>query len=167
VKIENPLAFRYILSDDVYLLNNDKSQFINIAVEETKSEPPALNFSYLGGNKKKFLVIVHYADAEFMNDQHLNALENTLKRLNFELDDVAIFNISGNNGFGFEAIEGFFKPQKLLILGKNTLPAGDEKLPFNNITTVENCRTLHTFSFNQMMDNTENKKTFWEQMKQL
>jgi hypothetical protein len=167
VKIENPLAFRYILSDDVYLLNNDKPQFIRIAAEENINGPPALNFDYLGGNKKNFLVIVHYGAAKFMDDQHLSALTNTLKRLNFELDDIAIFNISGNDAIGFQAIADFFKPQRLLILGKNALPQGNGTLPFNNIATVANCRTLHTFSFSQMMDNTENKKTFWEQMKQL
>jgi hypothetical protein len=167
VKIENPIALRYILSDDVYLLNNDKHQFIGIAPGENINESPTLNLNYLGGNKKNFLVLVHYGDAKFMDDQHLNALENTLKRLNFELDDVAIFNISGNKEIGFEAMADFFKPQKLLILGKNAVPKGYETLSFNNITTVTNCRALRTFSFSQMMDNTENKKTFWEQMKQL
>lgn len=167
MKIENPLALRYILSDDLYLLNSDKHQFTGVASKEEITALPALNLNYFGGNKKNFLVIVHYVDATFINEQHLSALESTLKRLNFGLDDVAIFNISGNDEIMFQAVADFFKPQKLLILGKETLLPGNEPLPFNNITTLANCRTLHTFSFSQMMDNTENKKTFWEQMKQL
>jgi hypothetical protein len=102
-----------------------------------------------------------------MHEPHLLALESTLKRLSFEMDDVAIFNIAANNEPTFDTLADFFKPQKLLILGKAALPVGYETLTPNVITTAENCKTLYTFSFNQMMDNTEYKKIFWEQIKQL
>jgi len=44
---------------------------------------------------------------------------------------------------------------------------GMENLPVNKIQEIKNCRKLYTFSFAEMMDNTENKKVFWEQIKQL
>lgn len=167
MKIENPLAFRYILQDDVYLLNNDKIYFANIPVTKDIPETPSVSFNYLGGNKKNFLVITHSVDAEFMHELHLKALESTLKRLSFEMDDVAIFNIAGDPEIEFEILADFFKPQNVLVLGKEAFPVGWETSTFNAVTTTNNCKMLYTFSFSQMMDNTEYKKVFWEQMKQL
>jgi hypothetical protein len=167
VKIENPLAFRYILQDDVYLINDDKAYFAHLPVTEIIPETPSLSFNYLGGNKKNFLVITHYADATSMHELHLKALESTLKRLSFEMDDVALFNIAGDAEIEFDILADFFKPQKLLILGKEALPVGRETFTFNAITTANKCKTLYTFSFSQMMNNNEYKKVFWEQIKQL
>jgi DNA polymerase III psi subunit len=61
----------------------------------------------------------------------------------------------------------FFKPKKLLMLGKSSLPEDIELLTLNKPQQLNNCHTLFSFSFDEMMDNNENKKAFWEQMKQL
>src|ERR1700744_6485906 len=108
MKVENPLAFSFILQDDIYLLNADKAQYStpvaltqeNILAEPEVAYEPAppepvkepLSLNYLGGNKKNFLVIAHYPGYDFMHDKHLAALESTLARLGFSMDDVGIIN---------------------------------------------------------------------------
>ena len=165
--IENPIALRFIMQDELYLLNSDKVLYDAPAAPHPIAETLAVSFNYLGGNKKKFLVVTHYPDQEFIPDKHLAALENILKRLDFSLDDAAIFNIARHSGLAFEHLNNFFKPQKLLLLGANTLPEGMEAPAFNKTAALNNCSTLFSFSFDEMMENNENKKVFWEQMKQL
>jgi len=170
MNIENPLAYSFILQDDIYLLKADKQALKNrerpasetVVVTETVSPV----FKYLGGHKKQYLVITHYPDADFMTPPHLTALENTLKRLGNQLDDIAIFNLARHPGAEFQQIVDFFKPQKMLILGSYTLPPAISKIDPNKPQPVNNIRTLLSFSFGEMMESMENKKEFWEAMKQ-
>jgi hypothetical protein len=171
IKIENPVAFSFIMQDEIYLLNNDKTFYSVDAIPEPVQAPlpetPKPDFKYLGKHKKQFLVITHYPETEFMDSSHLTALESTLKRLEFSLDDVAIFNLAAHPDVAFKALGDFFDPKTLLILGKEALPQGIETLQLNKIEKISNCYTLFTYSFGTMMGSTENKKAFWEQMKQL
>ncbi|MDF2431011.1 MAG: hypothetical protein JWP44_642 [Mucilaginibacter sp.] len=174
MRVENPAAFSFIMQDDLYLLNKEKAVFEAPAKPLTAVEPvfqPAIEtvtvkFNYLGGYKKDFLVIVHYPDVEFMPERHLMALESTLKRLEISLDDTAVLNRSAHPEASFDQLTGFFKPRKLLILGNNALPPRIVKIEQNKLQQLNNCPALFTFSFDEMMDSNENKKTFWEQMKQ-
>jgi hypothetical protein len=191
MNIENPIAFSFIMQDDIYLLNKDKEQYSTVAVSEpvsilaepepeyaaavadlvataiTAAEPMPVNFNYLGGHKKNFLVIVHYPEHDFMHEKHLAALESTLTRLGFSRDDVAIFNKAKYIDVEFAALATYFKPEKLLILGKGSLPTGIEAIELNKLKQLNSGPALFTFSFDEMMDSIENKKAFWEQMKQL
>jgi hypothetical protein len=177
VRIENPVAFSFILQDDLYLLNNDKIVKPVAEIPANVPEPvlqapvhqietPAPDFNYLGKHKKHCLILVFYPGLEAMPAPYLTALENTLKRLGFELDDVAILNLANYKETVFEQLATFFKPKKLLILGRHALPKGLAAPALNQQVQVDNARTLFTFSFDEMMDNNDMKKVFWEQMKQ-
>ena len=175
MKIETPVAFSFIMPDELYLLHNDKvvgpAPSTSMPIPEPSPAPaiktPPVNFNFMGGNKKKFLIITHYPDLEFINDTHLTALENILKRLEVTLDDAAIFNIAKYAGTGYQQVVGSFKPERLLLLGKNALPPGIGQLTLNQPQQLNNCNILFSFSFDEMMDSNENKKAFWEQMKKL
>ena len=166
MKAENPAALRFIMQDDVYLLPNDKSQ-TNEIVTEAVIETPAVTFNYLGKHKKSFLVIVHYPDHDFIVDAHLTALQNILTRKDHSLDDVAIFNIAQYTGTNFEQLTGYFNPQRILVLGKNALPQNIPATQLNQPAALAGCMVLYSFSFEEMMDNTDHKRVFWEQMKNL
>lgn len=195
MKVENAAAFSFILQDDIYLLEKERLQYSEpqVAIPEAMTsqpavvavlqepepeivkqtepevvkQPEAISFKYLGGHKKHFLIIVHYPQHEFMDDRHLAALENTIGRLGFMRDDVAIFNLAAHAAASFDAVTGYFKPGKLLMLGARSLPAGIAAIELNKQQTINNFPALYTFGFDEMMDNVERKKAFWEQMKQL
>jgi hypothetical protein len=177
VKTENPAALHFILQDDIFLLNQDRDAYSHTAlpVEQPvlQAEPTVVVktkqvvFNYLGGNKKNFLITVHYPGIDFMDDAHLTALQNTLKRLGFELDDVAILNIANHVNVDHENISHFFKPEKILLMGKSALPKNISPLKLNEPQTEGNCAMLFSFSFDEMMDSNDYKKAFWEQMKLL
>ena len=177
MKTENPAALHFILQDDIFLLNQDRETYSDTAlpVEQPvlQAEPTVVVetkqvvFNYLGGNKKNFLITVHYPGIDFMADAHLTALQNTLKRLGFELDDVAILNIANHVDTDHETISNFFNPEKILLMGKSALPKNISPLKLNEQQTQGKAAMLFSFSFDEMMDSNEYKKAFWEQMKLL
>jgi hypothetical protein len=208
VRSENPAALRFILQDDIYLLQSDKGVVSQtpatpveaIAPTEIIPEPPvtapaaatlpeppatapaaatpsapqitvtettAVPFNYMGGNKKRFLIITHYPTEDFITADHLAALQNILKRLEYEIDDVAILNLAKATITTVTDIVAHFKPEKLLILGESAVPAGMGVPPVNQYKKMKNGVFLRSFSFDEMMSSTDNKKVFWEQMKNL
>jgi hypothetical protein len=166
VKVEDPNALRFVLQDDVYLLEEDKRAYNDIPKPQPEIKTPEPNFNYLGANKKNFLILVNYPAHEFIADDHLTALESVLGRKTHSRDDVAIFNIA-KAVTEYELLADYFKPQTLLILGKESIPAGMQEPQFNLRTDRDGLNLLYTFSFNEMMTSTDNKKAFWDQMKTL
>ena len=187
VNIENPAALHFIMQDDLFFLNADKNLYhnkvitvevpvvetvitapgtVSPVVEDTVVDKP-VDFKYHGKNNKNFLVLVHYPTLEFIHETHLTALENILKRKGFEIADVAIVNLAKHDAVNIDELTNYFKPQKLLILGKNAQPQGIQPLALNVPQQVASLATLYSFSFDEMMDNNDYKKAFWEQMKGL
>jgi len=186
VNVETPIALQFILQDELYLLNNDKSLYSSIntpvidevietmveitpaveTVEAVAVETP-LTFNPLGAGKTNFLILVHYPELEFIAEAHLTALENILKRKGLAMDDVAIVNMAKHSEAGFEHINKHFKPEKILMLGNKALPAGIGAIGLNIPLQIAGSTALYSFSFDEMMDSNELKKAFWEQMKNL
>jgi len=179
-----PAQLSYFLQEDIYLLKTDKDLYrgdhepvISAPVIEPVSElpqqpvavpeTPATTFKYLGGNQKNFLVLAHYPAEEFMAEAHLSALTSTLARINFALNDVAIVNMAQQTEKGWQAIKQFFEPKKLLLLGTSTTPSSLPQLNINQLHQGSNITALLTFSFDEMMSNNDNKKTFWNQIKNI
>ncbi|MHB8207102.1 hypothetical protein [Mucilaginibacter sp.] len=173
MRTENSAALHFILQDDIFLLKHDREAYSHVALTVEQPEPlvvletKQVEFNYLGGNKKNFLITVHYPGIDFMDDAHLTALQNTLKRLGFELDDIAILNLANHTEADYETISGFFNPKKMLLMGKSALPKNIGPIKLNEQQTLGNCVMLFSFSFDEMMDSNEYKKAFWEQMKLL
>jgi DNA polymerase III psi subunit len=197
VKVENPAAFRFVLEDELYLLNADKLLYDKVAepeptaavapspvVENTKPETvaaspsltpepqsviktPVADFKYMGKNLKSFLVLTHYNATEFIKADHLTALENILKRKELGPDDVAIFNLANYSETKFSQLKTFFKPTKVLVLGGDALPQDIKVLKLNKPVTSNGITVLYSFSFEEMMDSVDYKKAFWEQVKTL
>lgn len=135
------------------------------ALLQPVKQVPAIK--YRGNNSSGYVVLVHYPAAEWMHDAHLTALENTLKRKGIEPAEVAIINMATQNEITFDVFIEQLRPKKLLLMGKESLPAGIAELKFNQLHQLTGCTALYTFSFGEMMESNENKKIFWEQMKAL
>jgi hypothetical protein len=183
VRADNPAALRFILQDDIYLLQGDKAlarQTVTQPVAEIQPEPvievasialvaetPAIAFNYLGKNKKRFLIITYYPQHEFIADEHLTALQNILKRKEYDIDDVAILNLAKTTISALDELATYFNPKKLLILGKDAQPANMEVIALNQTKQLPDFTALYSFSFDEMMSSVDNKKAFWDQMKNL
>ncbi|MFD1257099.1 hypothetical protein ACFQ3S_09850 [Mucilaginibacter terrae] len=194
MKLDTPLAqLRYFLQDELYLLKGDMQSYRNPDAPQTATVEPAFaaadmeadtttasaspttsaiieqtyapTFKYLGNNQKSFLILTHYPAEQFIAEAHLTALLNTVTRLNFSQDDVAIVNLSANPAVSWPQLADFFNPAKLLVLGAAALPAQMPNLNQNEVQQLNACLALYTFSFDEMMGNKENTKAFWNQIK--
>ena len=182
--IENPVALHFIMQDDLFFLDEDRKAYAEaeIAVSEpVKVVPPAqpvlekvapvleskaVEFTFMG-KKGGMLILVHYPAFEFIHDAHLTALENILKRKDIAIGDVAILNMAKHTGAAFDELINYFGAKKILLLGKQALPAGIVPLELNTPKQLAANTTLYSFSFDEVMDSPDNKKAFWEQMKNL
>ena len=166
MKVEDPNALRFILQDDIYLLDEDKRDDNQTPALQPQIETPQVSFNYLGTNKKNFLILVNYQGHEFIPDDHLAALESVLTRKGYSRDDVVILN-TAKTDTRYESLTAYFKPGKLVILGEGSMPDGIKLPKFNQLENRDGLDVLYTFSFDAMMTNTDNKKAFWDQMKTL
>jgi hypothetical protein len=166
VKVEDTNALRFILEDELYLLNEDKSLYSDAQKSQPEIQTPQPVFNYLGANKKNFLILVSYSEHEFIKDEHLAALEAVLGRIGYSRDDVAIFNLA-KRGSSLEQLLVYFEPKIMLVLGEVAIPTGMMDPKFNSIQKTPGLYTLYTYSFDEMMTAVENKKAFWEQIKNL
>ena len=164
MKVEDPAAFRFIINEDIYLLSHDKEHQSKKVVKEAESVP--FSFNYEGKNSKNFLILTYYPNQEAISAPHFAALQAILLRKGYQPDEVAILNIALNNA-DVNAITGYFNPEKLLILGEKAIPGGMPAPQFNRLQPVAGCNILLSFCFDDMMENTDNKRAFWEQMKSL
>jgi hypothetical protein len=131
------------------------------------SETPAAPFKYHGGNQKNFLVLVSYPDYDIMEPAHLTALESTVKRKGMAMDDVAVLNVAQYGQAQFKDIEAYFKPQRLLLMGKTALPLNMPVPAPNQLVKQGVCDMVFTFSFAGMMGNKDRTKVFWDLVKTL
>ena len=173
--IENPIALHFIMQDDLFFLDVDKKAYVDLDVPvaepvkqaiaiEPVLETKAVEFSFMG-KRGDMLILVHYPTLEFIHDTHLTALENILKRKEMAIGDVAILNMARHSEAGFEDLINYFGSKKILMLGQKALPKGIGPVNRNAPQKMGNAIALYSFSFDEMMDSPENKKAFWEQMK--
>jgi hypothetical protein len=167
VKVEDTNALHFIFPDEIYLLDEDKPLYSISATPTPEIKTLPVSFNYLGSNKKNFVLLVHYPLHEFIQDDHLVALESILTAKKLSLEDVAIVNIAKQNVLGYGDIQSFFQAKTIVLLGKDALPEALPPAKLNVIEEVNGLKLLHTFSFDEMMDNNINKKAFWEQVKTL
>lgn len=78
-------------------------------------DPTTTKWKYLGENKKKTLVVVHYTDAVHIPDKQLAFLTKLLAACNLSLSDVAIFNFQGHEPTQFNEIVNYFRPKSVLL----------------------------------------------------
>ena len=166
MKVEDNNALRFILQDEIYLLDEDKTLYTGPLKAPPGIQTPQPVFIYLGANKKNFLILVSYDEHEFIKDEHLTALEAVLGRIGYSREDVAIFNQAKHDS-NLEQLLANFQPKMLIILGEAAIPTGLPNPKFNSIEKSADLDTLYTFSFDEMMTTFENKKAFWEQIKNL
>lgn len=77
----------------------------------------AVNFKFLGENRKKVLIVVSYPDAVFIPDKQLGFLTTLLAACKFTLADTAVFNFYNFSETDFSERLNFFKPAVVFLFG--------------------------------------------------
>ncbi len=179
--IENTAALQFLITEDIYLAKKDVNIYRDMVShtgaaavdlpEDTNVmpliAPIPISFSYLGDNKQQFLIVCHYAEVDCIDDKHLEALKSALQRKDLTLDDVAIINLAKHSAATSDELLTYFKPKRLLILGREGLLSPWDASPLNQLTDLGGRKLLYSYSFAEMMGDRDKTKAFWEQMKVL
>ena len=168
MQTEQAVALQILMNDDLYLTPDDlfwKAEEVqNTLLEEPavaikQEAKPAINF--FGKNLKNFLILTE----QQLNDNQLNALENTLARKQMSFDDVAVVDFSAHKKFNIEDLYASFMPQKLVCFGLKAEDLGLPEATLNEIYNQLPYKILYTYSFTEMLGNKDKTKAFWEAMK--
>ena len=161
----NPYALRYLLNETVYAFEITKK-------DKEPNEEPLVEISpiyqFLGGNKKQILYIVDNQAHAYFSTGALDAFSRTINALGLSMEDIAVFNIGKHTPIiNFDQICAYFNPQKVILAGASPTQLTLNNLSLNDPITIDNIKVLYTFSFEEMLTDTERKKTFWQQVKTL
>jgi len=96
--------------------------------QEAKSPMTDSGFKFLGGNKKRTLVVVRYNNAVHLADKQLSFLTKLLAACNLSLADVTIFNFQDQQSSQFNQIIDHFKPKSVLLFD---IKPADFGMPMN------------------------------------
>ena len=174
LKSTNPLALRYLITEDLYLLDDipvtehlktEAAQPVENAPETPVKE--FNGFDYLGENNKYFLLVVNEPSHKTMLPKELEALQSILSAKKMELKDVALLNLNNYPGATFVQMKSFFVCSKIVLFGISPQQIQLHSIPLNTPTDIQGTKILSTFSFSEMMDNLDKKKAFWAEMKGL
>ncbi|TZF85641.1 hypothetical protein FW774_00760 (plasmid) [Pedobacter sp. BS3] len=165
----NRLALGLLLTDDIYKVDDpaladvkhDELPAGQVVIEQA----PA--YIYLGKNKLNTLLVIDNAANEYLDDACMDALVKTLGAKRQSIDDVALLNLSRNEAAQYEPMKTHFAFKNLVLFGIKPSRIGLPDIPVNKITAQGDVRILVTHTLNEMLDNKEMKKNFWQEMKLL
>ena len=123
------------------------------------------DFEYLGENNKYFLVLHDDRIHTRINPVHQEMLMKVMAAKKLELRDLAIVNISRYPGVKFDALKSFFSCTRILMFGVNPSDFGFGTLKLNQEKSAGSVRILATYSLEDMRNNAEKKREFWNVMK--
>jgi len=171
----DPQALQLLMNEDLYSLINENAGEASNADAEIKPEPATAilkddappYFDYLGENNKYTLVLVDAPSCDHISPKDLETLLNILKGKKQELKDVAILNTSKYPSLTFESLKDFFACNTMILFGINPSRLALEGVQSNQIISKDGTKILATYSFKEMMESIEKKRTFWEEMKKI
>ena len=128
----------------------------------------AENVAYLGKNANHILILIKEPGHKYLAEEDLNFLSKILAAVQLTLADVAIVNCYENPAANYENLIEHLKPSKIIFfevkaheLGFPLQFAAYKPQKYNGQTY------LAAASLQFLQDNFEEKKQFWEALKQL
>ena len=187
----DPVALAYLMSETLFAIPGEENgraettipasetvtpaaaPAMPVAVTPVEAPPEAVapEITYLGKNQSGFLFV--FQDQTISGQHHLppqemEAFERILAALDLSIDHIALINIADHQ-ISLSTLLTFFNPQRMILLGTRLTLSGVEQLPDpltpHRAVTYQQTAFLHTFSFSEMMSDTDRKRMFWNSLK--
>ena len=162
MKASDAVALQYLMTEDIYLINEEE---LSTSSGERTEDGPA--FDYLGENNKFMLLLIQEDGHPNLRSNELEALANILGAKRMSLKDVAIVNQRKYTSSTWKDFKDYFACSSIVLFGIDPSEIKIRTLPKNAITELEGMQVLFTYSFAEMLNNTDKKREFWNQMKKL
>ncbi|MET4082526.1 DNA polymerase III psi subunit [Pedobacter sp. UYP30] len=127
-----------------------------------KEPEPIIAFNYLGGNKKRILILVNDKDNEVSTEAGNALLKNILKSVQLKKDDFALVNMAKQSQGKFMHLNTFFKPKVMLAFGVSSLDLDLGTLPIGEMVIEKDVNII----FGSNLDNfaANDKKMLWQNL---
>lgn len=165
---QNPIALRFLMSETIFgsAINNRQAGNLSIEVDTIKSDLSVSNnkeadLLFWGSNERNILFIIQNPEVEYFSVEAEDAFLKTLAALKLSIKDVAVFN-RGKVEKTLNEINDVLKP-KICIYSEGENEA--KRNIFNKFTEVDGITCLHTYSFEEMLTDTNKKRSFWNAIK--
>lgn len=154
---DNDTALRMFFTDLIFLPSGSET-------DSEQNEPEMVQFSFVGGNEKKVLVLVNDPDHPVSTPEGAELLRNILKFLQLKTVDFALVNFAQHTDASFRDLEQFFEPVVFISFG---VDPGLLQLPvsFNEPLSAGVTKILLTTGLHEMSTNSASKRAFFHALK--
>ena len=163
----NPLALQVLMSETIFDIDFPIPSIDDAVVEilpEKKEEE--FVFKTYGGNNKNILFVISDKANEFLSPEAEIAFMKILRALKLTLEDIVIVNHKEPQvNLTFEKIREKLQPANCIFLGADPQLLGLEVCAENILKTENNIQFLYSYSFEEMLRDTEKKRLFWDAIK--
>lgn len=179
----NQAALKMLFTEDIYFIRESVSMPVAQpeVIAEVKMATPLkpveespkpevktsaqTDFEYLGENNKYFLVLIDDKIHTRINPVHQEMLLKVMSAKKLELRDLAILNISRYPDLKFNALKTFFSCSRMLMFGVSPADIGIPPVKANTIGSAGTVKVLATYSLEEMRNDADKKREFWNVMK--
>lgn len=164
----NPIALSFLMSETIFSPAVENTQPENIPIDDglKKSECSLSNNNeadllFWGSNGSNILFLIQNPEEKYFSYEAEDAFLKTLAALKLSLKDVAVIN-RGKAEKSIGEINKVMNPKVCIVCeGENKA----NQSIFNQIADVDGVACLYTYGFEEMLADTNKKRSFWNAIK--
>ncbi len=124
--------------------------------------------SFLGENKRRIAILVSSPDAIYLADEELNFLLGILTACKLSMMDIALINVSKNQGLSYSDIAEQLQAEKVFLFGINpeslNLPL---QFPHYQLQHFNNQVYLSSEALSKLQTDKQEKLKLWNSLKKV
>ncbi|MFM6954166.1 MAG: hypothetical protein ACKOWL_04205 [Sphingobacteriaceae bacterium] len=160
----NSQALQLLFNEELYRIAGPADSLSTKKTLEAEA-PRSVEFDYLGGNNRFFLLLVNSPNEKYLEKEQLDLLLKILQAKGLQQEDVAILNSAKQENLNFQDLHAFFACAKICLFGIAPATVGLPNTASNEPFIHEGVRVLATFSLAELAQTQHKKVAFWNVMK--
>src|SRR5690554_3378608 len=169
---QNPIALRFLMSETIFSSAAEISTIENslphtsLQTDPQKSdlslsENKDTEFLFWGANEKNILFLIENPNEDYFSEEAEDAFLKTLAAMKLSLQDVAVFN-RGKAEYSLSEIHEKLQPKICIYCNGENERNQDA---FNTLIEANGISSLTTYSFEEMLVDTQKKPNVWNCIK--
>ncbi|MBG6235366.1 hypothetical protein IWX76_001934 [Pedobacter sp. CAN_A7] len=171
-------ALKLFFTEDIFLVPNEVFTAPAETPDNGNSRPlePAeatpkgaekINYTFLGQNARRILIIVSGAEYPESTTTGAALLWNIVKAIKLDPNDVAVFNHAAYPNLSFEELQTYFQPQLLISFGIASTALKLEPQPLHVLVSLEKMNAIFSLTLQGLDEDLNSKKLLWKSLQQL
>ena len=160
-------ALRLFFTEDIYFVQEDPLQEdLHILAEPTaviqrQATDKVIEFSFLGKNKRRILILVNDKQFDVSDDTGRELLRKIVKSVNLTAEDFALLNYARYEGTNFVQLKTYFNSNIVFSFGVSPFDLGLPACPENTVVNEGDARLIFSAGLTQLNLDPSSKKALW------